>query len=150
MATRSYRSSLIIVAAALALGGCEDKAPSSGAAPQKTAEAVGEAKPKPAEAKPEKAGATVASCNLIKSESLCREYGQANLEAAGEEHIKGICDGLKGEFKLEACPKDKRVGSCATPEGTKVFYSEGAFPLTADQAEKQCKEGIPAGEWKAG
>lgn len=94
-------------------------------------------------------GGKVASCNAIKTESLCREYGDKNISAAGEEHIKKMCEGM-GEFKMEACPKDKRVGSCATPEGTKVYYSEGGFPQDAAKAEKACKEGVPAGEWTKG
>lgn len=137
---------LLGAAAALAMGGCEDKtAPAQGtqsptAAAAKSGTAAAPAKP---------AGGKIASCNAIKAEGLCREYGDANISAAGEDHIKKMCEGM-GEFKLEACPKDKRVGSCVTPEGTKVFYNEGPAPLTADKAEKQCKEGVPAGEWKAG
>ncbi len=148
--TLNHRLSLplaLIATAALALGGCEDKTtPAQGtASPPATA-----AKPGPTSAAaPEKAGGKVASCDAIKAEGLCREYGDANISAAGEEHIKKMCEGM-GEFKLEPCPKDKRVGSCVTPEGTKVFYNEGPLPLTPEKAEKQCKEGVPAGEWKAG
>lgn len=132
----------------LALTGCGDNAaPGSGAtakpgdtaaaSPAKTAAATGGS------------SAKVASCNSIKTESLCREYGDKNISAAGEDHIKKICEGM-GEFKMEACPKDKRVGACATPEGTKVYYSEGGFPQDAAKAEKACKEGVPAGEWTKG
>ncbi len=67
--------------------------------------------------------------------------------AAGEDCIKGLCTG--SEFKMEACPADKRVGSCSTPEGTRTFYTEGAYPMDAARAEKSCKE-ASAGEWKAG
>lgn len=145
---RTPLSFALVAAAALAIGGCEDKTTpaqgtqSSTAAPAKSGAAA-------APATPERAGGKVASCNAIKAESLCREYGDANISAAGEDHIKKMCEGM-GDFKLEPCPKDKRVGSCATPEGTKVFYSEGPLPLPADKAEKQCKEGVPAGQWKAG
>lgn len=90
-----------------------------------------------------------ASCNVIQTESICREYGDKNIEAAGEDFLQKMCSGLKGEFKMESCPKDKRVGTCATDEGTKVFYKDGAFPLDAAKAEKSCKEGVPAGQWKA-
>lgn len=131
------------------LAGCGDK-PADGAASgsakpadAKSSAPAGKSAAPAADAKPK-----VASCNVIKSESLCREYGPKNIEAAGEDFIKGLCTG--GEFKMEACPADKRVGSCATPEGTKVFYTEGAFPMEAAKAEKSCKEGVPAGEWKAG
>jgi hypothetical protein len=144
----------IVVALAMAGVGC-DSAPSadgakSAAGSAKPSSAPSSAASSAASSKPEDkpAGAKVASCNLIKAEGLCREYGEANISAAGEEFIKGLCTG--GEFKLEACPNDKRVGSCVTQEGTKVWYNDGPAPLTADKAEKQCKEGVPAGEWKAG
>lgn len=135
--------------------GCEDKAATGAAGsatPAATAAKSADAKAGASAAATSKpaAGGKVASCNLIKAESICREYGDENVSAAGEEFLKSTCDTLQGELKMEACPKDKRVGSCATPEGTKVFYSDGGFPLDAAKAEKQCKEGVPAGEWKAG
>ena len=142
----------VLLGAAL-LAGCEEKPASEGAGSAKATDSG-----KTSDAKPDakSAGATapasakIASCNLIKAESICREYGEANVSAAGEDTLKSTCDTLEGAFKLEACPKDKRVGSCVTQEGTKIFYSEGAFPLEASAAEKQCKEGVPAWEWKAG
>lgn len=145
MKTTVLVSSVLAASFLFACGEKEPAAAGSGSAkasdakssaPAKSAAPAADAKPK------------VASCNVIKTESLCREYGSKNIEAAGEDFIKGLCTG--GEFKMEACPADKRVGSCATPEGTKVFYTEGAFPMDAAKAEKSCKEGVPAGEWKAG
>lgn len=139
-------SALILLAATFAFTGCKGKTTTSEATEGKPAAAS------PAAAKAAgSGGGKIASCNYIKAESLCREYGEANLEAAGEQSIKDMCgNNYKGEFKLEACPKDKRVGSCVTPEGTKVFYNDGPLPLAADAAEKSCKDGIPAGEWKTG
>lgn len=137
---------LLLAASILACTGCDDKAPASD--PAKTVSSGATKTVAMPEKKPEAAGAKIASCNMIKAEGLCRQYGDANISAAGMDFIKGLCTG--GEFKQEACPKDKRVGSCATPEGTKVFYNDGPFPLAADKAEKQCKEGVPAGQWKAG
>jgi hypothetical protein len=132
----------VLLAITLACTGCEKK---SSPDAEKTAEGTPAAAAKPATA------GKLASCNFIKSESVCREYGEANLEAAGEESLKDTCtNNHQGEFKLEACPADKRVGACATPEGTKVFYTEGPLPLSADDAQKSCKEGQPAGEWKTG
>ncbi|MHB8417432.1 MAG: hypothetical protein ACYDCL_05115 [Myxococcales bacterium] len=91
----------------------------------------------------------IASCNYIKSESLCMEWGSKNLAAVGEKSLKDTCvQSHAGDFKLEACPQAKRVGTCATAEGTKVFYSEGPLPLSADDGAKQCKEGEPSGDWK--
>lgn len=90
-----------------------------------------------------------ASCNLVQTESICREYADKNIEAAGEDLLQKICSGVKGEFKMESCPKDKRIGTCASDEGTKIFYKDGAFPFDAAKAEKSCKEGVPAGQWKA-
>ncbi|NUP04952.1 MAG: hypothetical protein HOW73_02710 [Polyangiaceae bacterium] len=133
---RPLAVSFLFAAGVALFAGCGDKG-SEGASASGSADAKGK-------------GGKVASCNVIKSESLCREYGDKNVAAAGEEFLKKTCDGLKGEFKTEACPKEKRVGSCVTPEGTKVFYSDGGYPLEADKAEKNCKEGIPAGEWQAG
>lgn len=130
-----------VLVAGLAFAGCKDKAGSEGDKQEKKGEGKQE--------KQEKKEGKTASCNLVSQESLCRQYGPANVEAVGEKDLKSLCDGLKGEFKMEACPKEKRVGSCVTPEGTKVFYSEGPLPLTADKAEKACKEGVPAGEWKS-
>lgn len=128
----------LVLLAALPFAGCKESAGSEGSKQEKKAEG-----------KQEKKEGKTASCNLVSQESLCRQYGPANVEAVGEKDLKSLCDGLKGEFKMEACPKEKRVGSCVTPEGTKVFYSEGPLPLTADKAEKACKEGVPAGEWKS-
>lgn len=122
---------------ALAIGGCKDEKASGG-----------DKQEKKDEGKSEKKEGKTASCNLVTQESLCRQYAPANVEAVGEKDLKSLCDGLKGDFKMEACPKEKRVGSCVTPEGTKVFYSEGPLPLSAEQAEKSCKEGVPAGAWK--
>ena len=141
---RSLALSLVLVSASLA-SGCGDKTSTEGSSSAKAADksAAPGARSAAAAAKP-------ASCNLIKAESICREYGEKNVEAAGMEFLKSTCDGLKGELKTEPCPKDKRVGSCVTQEGTKVFYTEGAFPMDAATAEKSCKEGQPAGEWKAG
>jgi hypothetical protein len=79
--------------------------------------------------------AQVASCNSIDSESLCREWGAANIEAAGLDSLKGLCAG--GAFKVEPCPKDKRVGSCVTPEGTKISYAIGGYPSKPDTAAKR-------------
>lgn len=150
MHSQTSRSFVIagLLVAGLALVGCGDNAaPGSGstakpgntgaasAAQTATAAAGGSAK--------------VASCNAIKTESLCREWGDQNISAAGEDHLKKICEGM-GEFKMEACPKDKRVGSCKTPEVTKIFYSEGGLPQDEAKAEKACKEGVPAGEWTKG
>lgn len=143
---RSATSIFVLGAVALFAIGCEEK---PGASTSSTAaKPTGEKPAATAEAKPAPAAAKIASCNLIKSESMCREWGEQNISAAGEEFIKGLCTG--GEYKNEACPADKRVGSCKTTEGTKVYYSDGALPLEAAQAEKACKEGVPAGEWKAG
>ncbi|MFO0554083.1 MAG: hypothetical protein U0271_37225 [Polyangiaceae bacterium] len=91
-------------------------------------------------------GNKVASCNVIKTEGLCREYGNDNIEAAGLDFIKNLCSG--GEFKEAACPSEKKIGACVTKEGTKVFYNDGPAPMDAAAAEKACKEGVPAGEWK--
>lgn len=141
---------VVFVATSLAFAGlgCDSK-PSEGAKAGETKAA--EKTDTKSAAKDEKAapaGNKVASCNLIKTESLCRQYAEANISAAGEDFLKNLCTG--GDFKMEACPADKRVGSCVTQEGTKVYYTEGPLPLTADAAAKSCKEGVPAGEWKAG
>ena len=144
--TRSSLALVTIVFVGLFGAGCDNKPAAEGAKPgEAKPEAKGEQK---AEKKAEPASAKVASCNVIKTESLCRQYGDANISAAGADFLKNMCTG--GEFKMEACPADKRVGSCVTPEGTKIFYNDGAFPMAADAAAKACKEGVPAGEWKAG
>lgn len=137
---------------AMALGtagafGCDDnKTTGAGSSSAKAADKS--AAPTARSAAP--AAAKVASCNVIKAESMCREWGDKNVEAAGEDSLKSTCQGVNGEFKLEACPKDKRVGSCVTPEGTKIHYTDGGLPQDAAAVEKSCKEGQPAGEWKAG
>ena len=140
---------MLIATSALAVGcmaaGCEDKAATTDASAEGAksgAAASGSAKA--AAPKVER----VASCNTRKSDSMCREYAEANIDAGGEEFIRGLC--TEGEFKMEACPKDARVGVCKTQEGSKVFYSDGGLPLEASAAEKACKEGLPAGEWSAG
>lgn len=135
----------LVFLAALSFAGCKDKPASEGDKPEQKADEKPEKK---ADEKPGQKEGKIASCNLVSQESLCRQYGAANVEAVGEKDLKSLCDGLKGEFKMAACPTDKRVGSCVTPEGTKVFYTEGGFPVTADKAEKACKEGEPAGDWK--
>jgi len=141
--SRSFALSFVFAAAAL-VAGCGDKTATGGSASAGGSAAPGAKSGAPA------AGGKTASCNLVTAESICREYGSKNVEAAGEDSLKTTCDGLKGGFKMEACPKDKRVGSCVTQEGTKVFYTDGGFPQEAAKAEKSCKEGVPAGEWKAG
>ncbi|TKC97876.1 hypothetical protein [Polyangium fumosum] len=145
VSTRSSLALVAIVLFGLFGAGCENKPAAEGAKPGE-AKPEGKAEPK-AEKKAAPASAKVASCNVIKAESICRQYGDANISAAGEDFLKNMCT---GEFKMEACPADKRVGSCATPEGTKVYYNEGPLPMAADAAAKACKEGVPAGEWKAG
>ena len=144
---RSLFAGLFI--AGLTLVACGEKAaPDSGSAAKPGDKGASTAKPgATATAAAAPGGGKVASCNAIKTESICREYGDANISAAGEDFIKKMCEGM-GEFKMEACPKDKRVGKCVTPEGTKVYYSEGGYPQDAAKGEKACKEGIPAGEWK--
>lgn len=143
------RSSLVLctlMVSALFVAGCDNK-PAGDSAKPGDSSASAKADPKGAEKKAEPAGNKVASCDVIKTESLCRQYGDANISAAGADFLKNMCT---GDFKMEACPAAKRVGSCVTQEGTKVYYSEGAFPMAADAAAKACKEGVPAGEWKAG
>ena len=145
ISTRTPLTLVAIVFFGLFGAGCDNKPAAEGAKP-------GEAKPEgkaeqKAEKKAEPASAKVASCNVIKAESMCRQFGDANISAAGEDFLKNMCT---GEFKMAACPADKRVGSCATPEGTKIYYNDGPLPMAADAAAKACKEGVPAGEWKAG
>ncbi|MEZ4294347.1 MAG: hypothetical protein R3B70_05185 [Polyangiaceae bacterium] len=140
LSSRSLEMAALFVAG-LTLAGCGDSSTSGSGATAKPGD-TGAASPAKTAAAAAGGGGKVASCNAIKTESLCREYGDANISAAGEDHIKKMCEGM-GEFKMEACPKDKRVGACATPEGTKVYYSEGGFPQDADKAEKACKEGVP-------
>ena len=134
-----FAFSCVAVVSLAVVGGCKDKG-SEGDKQEKKGDDKSE--------KGEKKDAKVASCNLVSQESMCRQYGAANVEAAGEKDLKSLCDGMKGEFKMAPCPKDKRVGACVTPEGTKIFYTDGPFPLAADKAEKSCKEGVPAGDWK--
>ncbi len=136
----------IILASALPLGGCDDK-PSDAPATDSSSSSAASTKPAGAKSAQPKRD-RVASCNFRKESSVCREYGEDNIDAAGEEFIRGLCK--EDEFKMEACPKDGRVGTCKTQEGTEVFYSDGGFPRTAPDAEKACKEGVPAGEWSAG
>lgn len=145
--SRSLLAACLFVAG-LALPACGDSSAPASGAPAKPGDTSAAATAKPTAAATG-GSAKVASCNSIKAESLCREYGDKNISAAGEDHLKKLCEGM-GEFKMEACPKDKRVGSCATPEGTKVYYSEGGLPQDAAKAEKACKEGVPAGEWTKG
>jgi hypothetical protein len=146
--TRTARRFVPLVFAAALVGpGCENKPP----APAPAAPAVEKPAAKAPAAPAAPAGARLASCNVVKNEGMCREYGAANLAAAGEPMIKDLCTkNLQGEYKAEACPAPKRIGSCTTPEGTKVYYSDGPLPWTVEKAEKSCKEGIPAGTWKAG
>ena len=148
ISTRRLLPLVILAFSALLGSACDNKPATDGAKPTDAKPATKtEAKPETKPAKEEKKSDKVASCNLIKTESICRQYGDANISAAGEDFLKNMCT---GEFKMEACPKDKRVGSCVTQEGTKVFYNDGPLPLAADAAAKGCKEGVPAGEWKAG
>jgi hypothetical protein len=149
----SLRSLLPVSLLAAALTGCGDEAkPAAGgstskpegsaaakAAPTSTATATSAAA----------AGPKVVSCSSVKEESSCKEFGPKNIEAAGLDFLKSLCTG-KGTYSEAECPKDKRVGSCATPEGTKVFYADGPIPFDAAKGEKACKEGVPPGEWKAG
>lgn len=144
---RSALVSCFVVVASLFAAGCDNKPAGDAAKPADTSNPAAKADPK-AEKPAAAAGASVASCDVIKTESLCRQYGEANISAAGADFLKNLCS--TGTFKMEACPAAKRVGSCATQEGTKVYYSEGPFPMAADAAEKACKEGVPAGTWKAG
>ncbi len=91
----------------------------------------------------------VASCNHVKTGSECKEFGENNIDAAGEDYLKKFCG--DGDFKMNvACPKDKAVGSCTNPEGKRVFYGEGPNAYDAASAEKACGEQFPKGTWKAG
>lgn len=135
-------SVLFTAALVLSLSACGDKAAEGSGSAKASGAASGAKSAAPAKAK-------IASCNLIKAEGICREYGSDNVEAAGMDFLKGLCTG--GEFKEEACPaNDKKVGACVTKEGTKVIYNDGPAPMDAAAAEKACKEGVPAGEWKKG
>src|SRR4051794_37262758 len=75
--------------AAALLASCGDK---SGSSPSASASASASGD------KAKAGGGKIASCNLIKTESLCREYGSKNIESGGEDFIKGLCTG--GEYKL--------------------------------------------------
>jgi len=125
---------VFVVIASLAATACKNDSSSSGA-----------------QDKGAKKEEKIASCDVIKQESMCREWSDANIAASGQSFLSDLCTGnLQGTFAMSACPKDKRVGACTTPEGTRVFYTDGPAPLDAAAAEKACKEGVPAGQWKAG
>lgn len=146
LALRQLSLSIVLATAALA---CSDQGGGASSAAAKPA-ADKSGAPAAKSAAPAAAGGQIASCNVIKAESMCREYSKDTVEAAGADSLKTTCTGLQGEFKMDGCPKDKRVGSCVTPEGTKIFYTGGGYPIDAAKGEKNCKEGVPAGEWKAG
>jgi hypothetical protein len=136
-----------VLAACFVLGGltlaaCKDDAKSEGG-DKKSAD-----KEEKADKKESKKDDKVASCNRVKTDSFCSQYGSKNIEAAGEDFLKKGCDDMKGSYAKEACPADKRVGSCTSPEGVKVFYKDGPAPLDAAAAEKNCKE-VLAGTWKS-
>jgi hypothetical protein len=127
------RNSLIAFAGLFMLVGCN----SDKVSPENSASAA------PAKAATK---AQSASCETIKADSMCKEFGPGNIEAAGMDFLKNLCP---DNFKAAPCPADKRIGTCATPEGTKVFYSIGGYPIDAAKAQKNCAEGQPAGTWKA-
>lgn len=77
----------------------------------------------------------VVSCNMPKVMS-CKQYGEGNIEAAGMDFLKNLCS--SGDFKEIACPTDKKIGSCKTPEGHD-FYYEG-YPVTVDKLKIYCDE----------
>jgi hypothetical protein len=129
-----FTTFIVVLGLGLAGTGCKGKSGSEGGGKK-----AGEGKK----------GGKVGACNRIKTDSLCIQYGSANFEAAGEKYLRDFCKGMKAEFKLGPCPKDKLVGSCATPEGTKMYYRTGGYPYTAAKGEKACKEGMPKGTWKA-
>ncbi len=141
-----FASILVLGGLALLPSACKDAPPAAGDGKTAGPAAAATATAKPAAAEPKKDG--VASCDTIKGEMLCREWGYKNIEAVGNDSLKKTCDGLQGAFATTACPADKRVGSCSSPEGKKIYYSGGKFSLSAADAEKNCQG--TAGTWKAG
>jgi len=127
-------AAMLIAAFGLATTGCKGK---SGSGDKKAA------------AKNEKKKGRVGSCNRIKIDSLCQQFSEDNF-IAGEKHLKQFCDVGAGVFKLEPCPKDNRIGSCVTAEGTKIYYTSGATKHKAAELQKSCTEGIHKGKWLQG
>ena len=127
-------TTLLILCGTFAVG-CDDKADATGTTASSSSENKKAAAPK---------SNRIGSCDVKKTDGYCRQFGEKNFEAAGKEHLESMCHGT---FSLKACPGEKAVGTCATPEGSKVFYSDGPIPTTAASGKKQCAEGIPKGKW---
>ena len=130
---RRLLSAIVLTAAVgLAQTGCKDKSKTGGT-----------------KAGAESKKGRVGSCNRIKIDSKCTQFYEANF-VAGEDYLKQFCDLGKGVFKLEPCPKDKRIGSCVTHEGTKIYYSIGGTKHSAAELKKDCTQGIHKGKWLPG
>ena len=135
---------LLLLAGILATGCGGDVAT---AAPTTDGTATAAAKPGTPPAKAPSVG-RIASCDRIESASQCTEFGEDNIEVAGEDYLKKFCG--PGTFKMVACPKEKALGRCSNKEGTRIFYSQGANAYDLPGAEKFCKAGFPPSDWKAG
>lgn len=132
--TRYLISNLLVVVAALALAACKgDAKKPAGDEPPVAAAPVAAA---PAAAKQ-------ASCDVPKMFS-CKQYGAANLEL-GVDSLEGLCDSVQGTFEMTPCPADKRLGACAKPEGTDVYYD--GYPIAADDLANDCASS--QGKWQA-
>lgn len=84
-----------------------------------------------------------ASCDVVESMQSCKQYADGNL-AIGTDHLKSICDSVKGKFADTACPAAGQTGVCAKREGTDVYYT--GYPIDLAKVEADCK--ATEGTWK--
>jgi hypothetical protein len=82
----------------------------------------------------------IGACDRIEAESLCVQFGAEHFSAMEEESLRDHCTEMKGKFSLAACPAASQIGTCANPEGAKIAYSTGGFPLSVEDAKKHCGE----------
>jgi hypothetical protein len=89
----------------------------------------------------------VASCEAVRAAGSCREYHEGNL-VLGDESLKQLCDVVHGTFLPQPCPAANRIGSCAKPEGTDVYYGGEGQTMSLENLERLCREDA-RGTWKA-
>jgi hypothetical protein len=91
-------------------------------------------------------GGKLASCNLP-GVGECEQYNEDNL-AIGSASLAKLCTVVdkKAAFTMTACPTADVVGTCTTPEAKHYYYKSNAS--SAEQLEKYCTTGIPAGTFE--
>lgn len=101
----------------------------------------------PAPAGPPDPSAVKASCNHVKTLSVCDDYTADAFKVLGDGMHKSGCTASNGVWAATPCPAEKAAGTCLSAEGRyRRYYNDGNIPYKADSAAKDCKD-LQNGKW---